>query len=130
MNRFQSLSTALALVAVMTLAGCAGERGPAGPAGPPADRTKLYCSYSAATLSASNLTTSVTCKSVNDMPWTGGCEAADLPQGLYLEVNAPLNWEDGSKAAGWTCTWADFNGVPNLTFSANAEICCYSMEGT
>lgn len=130
MRNFGVVRYVSVLLAVAAVAGCEGKQGAQGPAGPPGDRSHLYCRYSGATLNASNLTTSVACDTATDMPWTGGCEAADLPEGLYLEVNAPVNWEDINTPAGWTCTWAAFNAVPNLSFGANAEICCYAMGGT
>jgi hypothetical protein len=91
------------------------------------DRSKLYCRNSAATLNASNLTTSITCDQKTDIPWEGTCEAPELPSGMYLARSEPLDWTDLNALPGWTCTWAAFQAVPNQNFGANAEICCYAI---
>jgi hypothetical protein len=117
----------IALVALLAGCGGTGPQGPAGPAGPPADRSKLYCRNSGAVLNASNLTTTITCDQKTDIPWEGSCEAPELPTGMYLSRNEPLNWTDLNALPGWTCTWAAFAAVPNQNFPGNAIICCFAI---
>jgi hypothetical protein len=119
-------AVAVALAAMLTACGD-GSTGPQGPPGPPADRSKLYCRNSGATLNPSNLTTSITCDAKTDIPWQGSCEAPELPSGMYLARSEPLNWSDLNALPGWTCTWAAFGAVPNVNFGANAEICCFAI---
>jgi hypothetical protein len=117
-----------AAVAALAIA-CTGATGPQGPAGPPADRSKLYCRNSGATLNAANanLTTSITCDAATDIPWEGSCEAPDMPAGVFLSRSEPLNWSNLNAVPGWTCTWAAFQAPPNLNFGGNAEICCFAI---
>ncbi len=118
---------AVTVVLAAAVAACGGSTGPQGPPGPPADRSKLYCRNSAATLNPSNLTTSITCDAKTDIPWQGTCEAPELPSGMYLARSEPLNWSDLNALPGWTCTWAAFGAVPNVNFGANAQICCFAI---
>jgi hypothetical protein len=127
MQRLGLKNTAALLLLVSAVA-CDGAQGPQGPAGPPADRSKLYCLSSGATLNATkSLTTSIVCNAKTDIPWQGACEAPDLPSGVYLARSEPVNWSNLSEFPGWTCTWAVFDVAPNLNFGANAEICCFAM---
>ena len=116
--RVASLCVALGLFAC-------GSTGPQGPAGPPADRSKLYCNVVNQTLDDAHLMVTAYCNSKADLPWTGDCSGQG-PQGLYLEVSAPVSWNDTTTSAGWQCTWVPYNAVPS-GFSAGAEICCYKM---
>jgi hypothetical protein len=125
--------TLASLSVILTLANvaCGGATGPEGPPGPPTDRTKLYCrSHSEALNSLSSPSVSVRCDAVTDIPWQGACEASELPTGLYLSVNAPLDWEDLGAQPGWTCAWAAYGVVPNATFGGTARICCYPVGST
>ncbi len=118
---------AVTVALAAAVAACGGSTGPQGPPGPPADRSKLYCRNSAATLNPSNLTTSITCDAKTDIPWQGTCEAPELPSGMYLARSEPLNWSDLNALPGWMCTWAAFGAVPNVNFGANAQICCFAI---
>jgi len=116
-------------VAVLCIAAAlvaCGSTGPQGPAGPPADRSKLYCNTSGDTLDASHLTLTAYCNSKADLPWAGSC-GGTIPQGLYLEQDVPVSWNDAASPAGWRCTWAPYGAVP-AGGSGIAEMCCYNME--
>lgn len=108
---------------------CGGSSGTQGPPGPPADRSKMYCRSAAdgLNMSTGSATVSVTCDSETDMPWSGGCRGEDVPPGVYLSVDQPTNWDELSKKAGWTCTWAASGAPPNLNFGGHAEMCCYKL---
>lgn len=121
----------VAMIAVTVSLACGGSTGPEGPPGPPGDRDKLYCRSHSEGLSVEGaLSVSVRCDSVTDIPWQGACEASELPTGLYLSVNAPLDWDNLSAEPGWTCAWAAYGVVPNLTFGGTARICCYPVGTT
>jgi hypothetical protein len=121
----QSACGVAALCSVVALLAC-GSTGPQGPAGPPADRSKLYCNVSSGTLDDSHLTLTAYCNSKGDLPWTGTCDGV-IPQGLYLQQDTPVSWDDPTTPAGWRCTWAPYGAVP-VGASADAEMCCYKME--
>lgn len=125
------LTAAAAGFVTIWLASCGGATGPEGPAGPPADRSKLYCrTHSDGLNYPSSLSVSVRCDSETDIPWQGFCEASELPTGLYLSVNDPLDWDDMSARPGWTCSWAAYGVVPSGPFGGTAGICCYPVGTT
>ena len=115
------------LCALATLSAC-GSSGARGPAGPPADRSKLYCNTDGGSLDESHLTLTAYCNSKADLPWSGSC-GGTIPQGVYLEQDVPVSWEDASVPAGWKCTWAPYGAMPQGG-SGVAEVCCYDMSGT
>ncbi len=118
---------AVVLVLGSVVVACGGSTGPEGPPGPPADRSKLYCRVQAADLNAStsNLSVTARCDAKTDIPWQGACEVSELPTGLYLAQNEPVDWENLDAAPGWTCTWAAYGVAPNINFGGDARICCF-----
>ncbi len=122
--------TFAALAAAVSL-GCRGPEGPTGPAGaqgPAGPTTRLadYCNTTAIGVSAGNSwTLSASCNAAADIPVEGWCMFnQEPPVGAYLSNSAPVNWDNTSLVAGWTCTWAWTAGSTPLPFQAKAEICC------
>ncbi len=113
--------------------GCRGPEGPTGPAGaqgPAGPTTRLadYCNTTAVGVTSTNTppwTVAVNCNSAADIPVEGWCIFnQEPPAGAYLSNSAPVNWDNTSLAAGWTCTWAWATGSTQVNFQGKAEICC------
>ncbi len=126
--RFSPTFAVLGLVLAVACRGPEGPTGPAGPQGPtgPTTRVADYCNTTGSGVGASNSwTLSVSCNSAADIPVEGWCMFnQEPPAGAYLSNSAPVNWDNTSLVAGWTCTWAWTTGSTPLTFLAKAEICC------
>ncbi len=123
---------AIAIAVGFVVLHCGGSTGPEGPPGPPADRSKLYCRYESAPMNASTgaLSVTATCDAKTDIPWQGACEASELPTGLYLSDNEPVDWENLDAAPGWKCSWAAYGVAPNINFGGAATICCFPVGNT
>jgi hypothetical protein len=122
------------LVAALNLA-CRGPEGPAGATGPqgpagPTTRLPSYCNTTAAGVGAGNAwTLSASCNAAKDIPVEGWCLATqELPTGAFLSVSSPVNWDNTSLVAGWTCTWGWTAGATQLGFTGRAEICCETPQ--
>jgi hypothetical protein len=122
------------LAAAVTIA-CKGPEGPTGPAGPqgspgPTTRLASYCNSTATTAGTANSwTLSASCNAAKDIPVEGWCMfGQEPPAGAYLSNSAPVNWDNTSLVAGWTCTWAWAAASTPLPFQAKAEICCATPQ--
>lgn len=131
-SSFPSFAVLLAVATFACGKGAQGPAGPTGPQGPPGPTTRLpsYCNTMAAGVGAGNgWTLSASCNAAADMPVEGWCMATqELPAGAFLSVSAPVNWDNTSLVAGWTCTWAWSNGATQLSFNGKAEICCATPQ--
>lgn len=123
------------LLAALTIVGCKGPEGPAGPTGAqgpagPTTRLPSYCNSMASAVGPGNSwTLSASCNAAKDIPVEGWCMGTqELPAGAFLSVSAPVNWDNTSLVAGWTCTWAWTGGATQLPFNAKAEICCETPQ--
>ena len=124
----------VAFLALVFLAACEGPKGDQGPQGNPGQngtnytRDQIYCNRSAGVDKASGWAVSVTCALVADIPIQGSCYASNQPADSFLSSSKPVNWSDGTKNAGWTCTWSWQPGTEptdtTFSFDGNAEICC------
>lgn len=120
----------VAAVAVTACQGSTGPQGPAGPAGAPYKRTASYCnSVNDAATAANSWTLTASCTNVADIPIEGWCYAvAPLPATASFSNDAPINWADATKLAGWSCTWG-WQGSPTATsIPATVEICCATPQ--
>ena len=127
MNRASFVLAALALSACT---GPSGPQGPPGPSGPPYSRSASYCNTTSADAAPSNSwTLFVRCTNVPDIPIEGWCyEPQGLPTGMFRSADAPVDWADTAKAAGWTCGWGWQGGVTPTPFPAVVEICCATPQ--
>ncbi len=103
--------------------GIQGIQGPIGPPGVGLDRSKVYCNH--ATMTATQLSISITCNGDLDVPLSGSCDPVGRPGAYTLCSNLPELW-DGPRTgqpAMWTCAWCDTGGSINLQ-GARAWICC------
>ncbi len=124
------------VAAALTLAcGKEGPQGPAGPAGAqgpagPTNRVPSYCNgVNTSATAANSWTLSASCSAAVDIPVEGWCyEPAGLPSGAFLANSAPVNWENMSVAAGWTCTWGWQNGATTSPIPAIVEMCCATPQ--
>lgn len=125
-----ALATALTLACGKT--GPQGPTGPTGPTGPSTINTRIasYCNEVLAPATATNSwTLSVSCNAIADIPVEGWCyEPASLPSGAFLANDAPLNWNDTTKIAGWTCTWGWDMGATTSPIAADIQICCATPQ--
>ncbi len=130
-----SLSLA-ALAAALTIAcGNEGPQGPTGPAGPQGaagtdKRLASYCNgVNSQATAANSWTLTASCNAAADIPVQGWCfEPAGLPSGAFLADSAPVNWNDTTKVAGWSCTWGWQNGATTSPIPAVVEICCATPQ--
>jgi hypothetical protein len=129
----RSLHSLIVLAAVLTIAcGKEGAQGPAGPQGVPGPTKRLptYCNSVLNTVSAANSwTLTASCNAATDIPVEGWCfePSSPLPSGAFLANSTPVNWNDITKIAGWTCTWG-WQGPVGSAFSAQVEICCATPQ--
>ncbi len=138
MNRIFQLLTAVPRVSLFVLAttlcvlGCEGKTGPQGPAGPAGsiNRAASYCNGVFASADASNnWTLTASCSAVADVPIEGWCFEPDgLPIGAFRADDTPVNWNDTTKLAGWSCTWGWQVGATTSPIPAKVEICCATPQ--
>ncbi len=135
MNRTLPLLTALPVISVLFITtlfvlGCEGPAGPQGPAGPPYSRAASYCNAVFTAADASNSwTLGASCNAIADTPIEGWCfEPAGLPSGAFRADEGPVNWNDPTKLAGWSCTWGWQVGATTSPIPAKVEICCATPQ--
>ncbi len=130
-------SLLLGTLVVAAIIGCGkeGSQGPAGPTGPqgpagPTKRLPSYCNGSLGEVNAGNSwTRSTSCNAAADIPLEGWCsEPAGVPSGAFLAVTLPVNWDNTSLVAGWSCTWAWQNGATQTPFAGDVQICCATPQ--
>ncbi len=135
MNRTLSLLSGLPRISVFFITtlfalGCEGPAGPQGPAGRPYSRAASYCSGVFTSADASNSwTLTASCNAIADIPIEGWCfEPAGLPSGAFRADEGPVNWNDPTKLAGWSCTWGWQVGATTSPIPAKVEICCATPQ--
>ncbi len=135
MKRTFSLLSALPrrlvpLASALLVLGCEGPTGPQGPPGRPYSRAASYCNGVFSSADAANSwTLTASCNAVADIPIEGWClEPVGLPSGAFRADEGPINWNDPTKVAGWSCTWGWQVGATTSPIPAQVEICCATPQ--